>query len=346
MFATKPNLVLAHVVGWALFMTLILLFVSDIFSFARFIDALLSWQFLNFCVTYVIIFYVNEQLLFPRLYLRKKYWLYGICVAAFLALVCIVRPYDNLHQGYAPLPPGPPSGFGPKGPALDIISIIVCIMVLCLSGVLQVWKRWRETENRAARAEADKLNAELQFLKAQINPHFLFNTLNNIYALASTKHDDAPVAILKLSNIMRYVIDEAATDYVPLESEWECVTDYVDLQKIRMTNKVYIDVSISGSIEGKRIAPLILMTYVENVFKYGISNHHQATITIKLFVEKDEIVFFCQNRIFNPEHVPSRQGIGIENNRRRLEALYPGKHVLNISKERDLYTVQLNLITT
>jgi two-component system LytT family sensor kinase len=130
---------------------------------------------------------------------------------------------------------------GKRGPRIDIISVMLFIMIIILSVAMDLTRRWRETTERAAIAEADKANAELSFLKAQINPHFLFNTLNNIYSMAVTKNENTAGTIMKLSNIMRYVTDDVNEDYVSLQSEVDCITDYIDLQKLRLGKKVSLE---------------------------------------------------------------------------------------------------------
>ncbi|PIQ21896.1 MAG: histidine kinase, partial [Cytophagales bacterium CG18_big_fil_WC_8_21_14_2_50_42_9] len=191
--------------------------------------------------------------------------------------------------------------------------------------------------------EADKATAELSFLKAQINPHFLFNTLNNIYSLAVMQSPNTATSIMKLSNIMRHVTDDVSEDFVSLSSEVTCIRDYIDLQKLRLSKNTQIDFSVSGNLEQKSIAPLILMTFIENVFKYGISNRHPAQINIKLKAEENLIQFSCQNQIFETSRNTERTGIGLANTRQRLAHLYPDKHTLNISSENNLFTVTLTL---
>src|SRR4029078_3784733 len=137
---------------------------------------------------------------------------------------------------------------------------------------------------QAARAEADKANAELSFLKAQVNSHFLFNTLNNIYSLAITKNENVADAVMKLSNIMRYVTDDANEDFVSLEKELDSISNYVSLQRLRLGNKATINFIIEGDIHDKQIAPLILMPFVENTFKHGISYASASTIDIKITI--------------------------------------------------------------
>lgn len=227
---------------------------------------------------------------------------------------------------------------------VDLFAIFLLSTIWAVSTALRITQQWSETEKRATKAEADKANAELSFLKAQINPHFLFNTLNNIYSLAIRQHENTADSIMKLSNIMRYVTDDVNRDFVSLEDELDCIANYIDLQRLRLSKKVNVEYSVTGDVQGKRIPPLVLMTFIENVFKYGISNHEPSTITIKIFAEEKNITFFCQNKLFSTERKVERTGIGIANTRQRLEHLYPNRHLLNITTGDGLYTVQLTLL--
>jgi two-component system LytT family sensor kinase len=231
---------------------------------------------------------------------------------------------------------------GPINWRIDSTSLFIFLMIMAISTAIKTVQQWQLTEQRAARAEADKASAELSFLKAQINPHFLFNTLNNIYTLAVTKDEYAPDSIMKLSNIMRYVTDDVSVDLVPLQSEIDCITDYIELQRLRMNDDTHIDFTVKGGADNKTIPPLVLMTFIENVFKYGISNHEPSVITINIVVN-DSITLFCQNRIFNTKKQTQRTGIGIKNTKQRLEHLYPGRHLLYITSDNEYYTVQLTL---
>ena len=246
--------------------------------------------------------------------------------------------------GNNPFPPGnmPPGFHGPMNWRIDSTSLFIFLMIMAISTAIKTVQQWQLTEQRAARAEADKASAELSFLKAQINPHFLFNTLNNIYTLAVTKDEHAPDSIMKLSNIMRYVTDDVSVDFVPLQSEIDCISDYIELQRLRMNDDTQVDFIINGDADNKQIPPLVLMTFIENVFKYGISNHEPSVITINMVIN-DSITFFCQNRIFKIKKQPQRTGIGIKNTKQRLEHLYPGKHLLYITSDSEFYTVQLTL---
>jgi two-component system LytT family sensor kinase len=226
---------------------------------------------------------------------------------------------------------------------IDMVGMFIFIMVMGLSTAVSTVQKWQFTEQIVVKANAEKINAELSFLKAQINPHFLFNTLNNIYALSVIKSEHTSESIMKLSNIMRYVTDEVSEDFVSLKREIDCVNDYIDLQKLRLGKKTKLDVSYTGDFLNKKIAPLVMMTFIENVFKYGISKHNNANITITLTASGNKLIFFCQNSIFEINKSVRRGGIGIANTKKRLELMYPDCHKLLISTSDSLFTVNLEI---
>ena len=333
---------------------------NDIFSI---LSSPYTWLFF---ITYIFIFYLNTWILLPQLYLKKKYFLYAVSILLLLAAVWILKPFDRLVTNRNPSvsiieqrpkpprgdfrkpppgnPPGPPRPqSGRRSPRVDVVSIFLFIMILALSLAIQIRQRLRLAEQRALKAEADKANAELSFLKAQINPHFLFNTLNNIYSLATVKSENTAESILKLSNIMRYVTDDIREEYVPLENEVAFISDYIDLQRLRLGDKMEVGFLVSGKISGKKIAPLMLMTFIENVFKYGISKHEPSAIDIQLTATSDMIRFFCQNKLYPAPRQAESTGIGIDNTKQRLQHLYPGKHELTIKTDNEKYTVLLIL---
>jgi hypothetical protein len=355
--------ILIHVFSGLTFLTLPLLFMSGQMGNGGVVSIVLSIGYWVFCLTYIFIFYLNAYYLIPRLYFTRKYLFYIAIVLILFALVSYGRPFELLLQHHGPrhAPPpsdmfmkdhgiykgpgnGPPRGPGPRSMRIDIVSIFLYIMTIALGMALQVTRQWRTSLQQIARAEADKAQAELSFLKAQINPHFLFNTLNNIYSLAITKNEKTADSIMKLSNIMRYVTDDVSQHFVPLQLEVDCITDFIELQRLRLSKKITVDFIIKGKLENKTIVPLILITFVENVFKYGISNHENATITIQLVADERSITFYCHNKIFNPASTPQRTGIGIVNAKKRLNHLYPNKHLLNITNENGFFSVELILL--
>jgi two-component system, LytTR family, sensor kinase len=337
-----------HVAGWLVFFSLVIGFFANSPQEHGVLSKIFQTPFLIFYFTFLFLFYFNTTVLIPRFYLRKQYLLYFFIIALLFVVVYLIRPFDGLMKLSPPPGMAGSESFRPgpdhkPGKGVDITSIILFITVWSLSTAICIIRQWRLTEQRAARAETDKANAELSFLKSQVNPHFLFNTLNNIYSLAVTKNENTAPSIMKLSNIMRYITDEAGEDYVPLDSEVECMKDYIDLQRLRLGNKMNVDFSINGNMIDKKIAPLILMTFTENVFKYGISSHEPSDIIIKLSADEHNITFFCQNKLFETKRNTERAGIGISNARQRLQHLYPNRYFLDIDTEKGLFTVQLTL---
>jgi len=209
--------------------------------------------------------------------------------------------------------------------------------------MIQVTQRWQRAEKRSKESDLEKLNAELAYLKLQINPHFLFNTLNNIYSLASVQSTQTPAAIIKLSEIMRYVIYDAQADFVPLDKETEYIKNYIELQKMRSNDKLDLNFETRGDLSAHQIAPLLLLSFIENAFKYGVSNHERSNINININVNNATLKMVVINTIFNrPDH-NHVNNIGIPNSRRRLELLYPGKHVLNVNRDEHTFTVDLKV---
>lgn len=372
MLFPRKYLLLIHVIGWLFFISLPLVFILgrlDNKGLAHFFSSPYYWLFV---LVYLIIFYGHSYVLAPKLFFQKKYLLYLLSIALLATGILFIRPFDRLMNatGWQPnrkfesrmmvpppnmqsdsivhfngqLPPKPEGlGMQRRRPLIDIISAFLFIMLIAISFATIMARQWREAVQQAAQAEANRANAELSFLKAQINPHFLFNTLNNIYSMAVTKNNETANSIMKLSSIMRYVTDEVHEEFVSLQSEVDCINNYIELQRLRLGKKVNLDFTVTGILDGKKIAPLILMTFIENVFKYGLSNHEESTVTIKLFAEEKDIVFMTQNRVFSSLRKVERTGIGIGNTKKRLEHSYPNKHVLNITRENELFTVQLTL---
>lgn len=361
-----------HITGWLLFQSLPLVFLLGNGE-TRFLDVISHYEYWLFCLYYVSVFYLHSYLLLPRLFHVKKWLLYSVFMGLMIACLFWLSPFEKLMRTTRKMnfierrmpPPGEqflqqPSfktadgkiiqGRGPgfrmemrRQPRVDIISVILFIMIITLSVAMDLTRRWRSTMERASRAEADRANAELSFLKAQINPHFLFNTLNNIYSMAVTRNEHTAGMVMKLSNIMRYVTDDVNEDFVSLQSEVDCITDYIDLQKLRLGKKVTLDFSVAGDLDHKKISPLVLMTFIENVFKYGTSNHEHSNLVIKLKATEGRIDFMTQNPLFAVDRKIERTGIGISNTAKRLEHLYPGKHKLDITRENGTFVVRLLL---
>lgn len=363
MIRFQISTIIIHVVAWLLFISFPLLFFSQGGNFHGNWMGELSWPYLQYPLVYMFIFYINAYYLFPRFYVKRKYTIYSFLVILLLVVVMFIKPFDRMmqegKQNDRPRPPRPMTEF-PRGEfkmderarppidkpfKFDILSFFIFAMVMGMGTALSSIKELQLTEKRAILAEADRANAELSFLKAQINPHFLYNTLNNIYTLCVTGSENAADSIMKLSNIMRYVTDEAQANYVPLQGELDCIRDFIDLQRLRLGKKVSLNYNVTGNSFGHLISPLVLMTFIENVFKYGLSNHVEAPVSINIDIFEDKIVFRSENRIFDSKQNNGRSGVGIKNTRQRLDHLYAGRYQLNIDDKSEVFSVNLVLFS-
>jgi LytS/YehU family sensor histidine kinase len=197
---------------------------------------------------------------------------------------------------------------------------------------------------RIEKLKQEKLAAELSSLKSQINPHFLFNSLNSIYSLSIIKDPKASEAIINLSGLMRYVIKEANEHKIALKKELEYLTNYIELQKARLGNTAYINFETTGNTEGKEIAPLILITFIENAFKYGINpDIDGCSVDIKINIINSTLTLKVFNNKVAIRNTVESTGIGIANTAERLKILYPNKHVTTIDDNKDSFFVTLSL---
>jgi two-component system, LytTR family, sensor kinase len=214
---------------------------------------------------------------------------------------------------------------------------------------------WYQTTTREKTLEREKIHAELAFLKSQINPHFLFNTINDIYALACTKSDDTPDALLKLSGILRYMLHESNNALVPLEKELDYIKEFIDLQNIGFkgnthilffTTPTYRDEAegFKGGIDRVSIAPMLLIPFVENAFKHGYFTDKDKPIDIHCSVENGRILFTCKNAV-RKQQKDKIGGIGLQNVQRRLVLLYPERHQLTIEEKDGWFNCTLILHT-
>ncbi|MGN7783428.1 sensor histidine kinase [Niabella sp. 22666] len=360
--------ILTHLLCWLFFICLVAAFLHNgSTSSQTALHIISSGSFILFVAFYIFIFYLNQHLLMPQLFLKKRYISFTTIFVLLLSVTFYIKPFEQTMQmfrnnnraDFRPPPPGneerrfpPPDGRvhgrnrgpGPQSnQRIDIVSLILFFMSMAVSAMLVLSKQWRQAESNKALVEAQKANAELAFLKAQISPHFLFNVLNNIYALAITKNEQTASSILRLSNIMRYVTDEARTDFVPVEKEIACINDYIALQKIRLSKKVTVNYTVTGTYGNAMIAPLILMAFVENCFKHGISNNVESEINIRIYVDQDQIRLQTSNPVIKNDDNKSRSGVGLQNVNQRLEHLYKNNYQLTIEPDNMLFKVILSI---
>jgi len=205
---------------------------------------------------------------------------------------------------------------------------------------------WFEAQKYKDELVKERQASEIALLRSQINPHFLFNTLNNIYSLVYNKSDEAPEAVMKLSSLMRYMLYESDADFVSVGKEVEYLNSFIELQQLRLAQKSFVEIKVLGSMENRTIAPMLLIPFVENAFKHGEKNHEPG-IVISLVLEPERIQFSVENflKSKNQFSADDSGGFGLQNIKRRLGLLYPDKHDLNIIISDSTYKVQLTIQT-
>jgi len=213
-----------------------------------------------------------------------------------------------------------------------------------LVSIIKFYSKSLKAEKKALKLQIEKLNLERDFLKAQLNPHFLFNTLNNLYGLSLREDEQTPVVITQLSEMMRYTLYESNAELVPLERELNYLENYVRLEKMRYKADASIVCQIDDSrVDGQLIAPLLTFTFVENAFKYGMKRRNEGFIKMFISVENNRFYFSIQNDKSLKQKTSEFGGIGLENARKRLELLYPGTHALAIEDKENAFSVELTI---
>lgn len=303
--------------------------------------------FIIFNASFIIFYYLNTLVLIPRL-LTRKYRMWYVLSILMSVVIIVSVPSLVIRVHYI----DQPHHEGEYRTYLVLIRVLfttlVFTIIFIVSTGMRIVKEWYQAERLADDIRHEKAITELSLLKGQINPHFLFNTLNNIYSLSVKKSDDAPQAVMMLADMMRYVLSDAQSEHVRLDKDLEHINEYIKLQKLRLTDKVRISYSIQGGTDDYEIAPLMLMPFVENAFKYGISTHEESTITIDIRIEDGNLSARIVNRVVaNTMPLQKTTGTGLANVRRRLELLYPGRHTLTINPdENGNYSVYLHIKLT
>ncbi len=296
--------------------------------------------------------FLNRYLLIPKLFNMHKNYLYlsasVITVLFFIFVFSVIDmeiireylpPFPRMHKHHRPplgidIMPFFKSGF------LIIGSFLVTTLFYMIS-------KAKSDETRARQLQGEKSLMELKFLKSQINPHFLFNALNNIYAMIYTGDKNAANSVLKLSEMLRYVTDECQAETIPVEKEIHYIENYIDFQQMRAEKQMSVQFTKVVKSNQIQIPPMLFQPFVENCFKHSrIEIDPEASIFISLSENNDGLLFTAENTI--PQQKPlmnksGRDGIGISNVRKRLDLLYPGNHKIEIREMGERYTVKLFL---
>ncbi|MGG5209734.1 sensor histidine kinase [Chryseobacterium sp. MIQD13] len=321
-------------------------------------------EFIRF-VLVIIFFYINLNIFLPKLYSRKKYGLFTVCIILSFGLM-VFLPYYLTSQnifaaGSSPVRIGPsemiPPPDGNRPPPVENMSpdgnparrndgsyyqMIFASVLPFLFSFLSSLFIYRNMEKKEL--ERSKAKAELLNLKYQLQPHFLFNILNSVYSLTLMKSDDAPNGILRLSNVMRYVVQESSKDFVDLSREIEYLKDYTALQLIRTDSSLDFSYTEEGETEGLQIAPFILINFIENAFKYGFNAEENSKISIKIIINDHILSFNVFNHIVSQNTTGDNSlKVGMKNTIEHLKQVYPEKHSLNVRNDGKNFDVNLKI---
>ncbi len=213
-----------------------------------------------------------------------------------------------------------------------------------IGGLFRFFIDWFKKKNNVLLLEKEKIHSNLALLKSQINPHFLFNTLHNIDTLIYDNQDKASKSLVKLSDMMRYMLKDTQSDFVGLQQEILFLENYFALEQLRINNEHFFNYTINGNTNGYKIAPMILIPFVENAFKHAVNSSVENGITVKITIKSHILIFHCKNQYEMTEtDKDNTHGIGLKTVQKRLDMIYQNKYTLNINSENSVFTVNLEL---
>jgi len=290
--------------------------------------------------------YFTIEFLIPRYLFQNKTLKFSIL---FLLTAFIFSFIQRLNINFVVLPlfyPEYADGFNIFSFQL-IFRIFSEYPVVILAASIKIILHWYREQQLNQKLVREKLEAELKFLKAQIHPHFLFNTLNNLYALTLKKSDKAPEVVIKISGLLNYMLYESSAEKVSLVKEVEQIENYIELEKIRYGDKLRIDFNVNGSLENKLIAPMLMLPFIENSFKHGVSKKiTDKWINISLNADGSKMMLFVENSRSNDDTESVSEytaGIGLKNVTRRLDLLYKGNYNLTLDDSDGKFSVNLEI---
>ncbi|NQU85413.1 MAG: histidine kinase [Mariniphaga sp.] len=339
---SKISRITLHVIFWGV----VLIFNYLLFSWNdsnRNITLIISVSLMPLAI---IVTYFFNYVLVPKYLWEKRYgrfflfsfytFLFSVWCSFLIVLFVLilgVNKYDYID----------PTVLSPE---LQVITLnFIIFLAIAIKQVKRAFFMQQEKsqlEKAGLTTELKLKEAELKLLKAQIHPHFLFNTLNNLYGLTLEKSDDAPSLVLRLSEILDYILYRCEEKQVPLDEEIQNLKNYVEIEKIRYSEKLKLEFNSPEKINGLKIAPLVLLPFIENAFKHGVSNHPEAgDVFISFQLNNNVLEFKVSNSKPFVKIVEDKKGIGLENVKKRLELLYPGKFNLKIVNGKEIYSVTL-----
>lgn len=331
-------------------------------------EILNAWKFNT---VWIVMFAIHNFLLAPLLIIKRRTWLYTALVVALLVATMFtlsaIRPSDsrmrhapqrseccehdcmNAEMMASKQQPPPMRGGGPLvmfGPG-EMVLFFGGLLLMGMNLGVKLYFRSQEDADILSQIEKHALERQLQYLKYQVNPHFLMNTLNNIHALVDIDPERAKASIVELSKLMRYVLYEGNNRLTPLSREVQFLNNYVRLMSMRYSDNVRISLDVPEILPDSLLPPLLLVIFVENAFKHGISYRTKSFVEISLQPHGDRLLFSCRNsRQQKPQDENMKGGVGLSNVRRRLDLLFPGNYTLDIKEQEDTYTVHLDIPLT
>lgn len=348
------NKILIHSAIWCFFISTSLIQFYESPSHIN-TDFFIQW------FTGIALFYLNYTYLVTNFLLQKKYVYYICIILVLIVAFMLIRhqfftpnfrefrefrypnninlkkfpyPYENInhrmHRREQPF-------------FFKIVPSVFYILIIAISTIIKTLSEFYNDQQNTLIAESQRTATELNYLRTQTNPHFLFNSLNSIYSLAHKKSDLVPDAIVTLSEMMRYMLYETDNKYVLLEKEIDYIKNYIELQKLRLNNIENISINIHGNTKDKFIEPMLLISFIENAFKYGTDYKGAAYVKIVITIEENVFSFWIENKIENNKKDPENSGIGLANIKNRLNLLYPNTHQLDLKTKDSKYTVHLTL---
>lgn len=354
----KAIRIILHITAWSLLLGLPLVSSRRLQMGNDFLLIYYSFTLIN-----VLIFYTNYLFLVPSFFFQRKKFKYYLSVLVFMICFYFISDFagrqilrhitEQSKERFEIAPdegrrriPQPPQA-RPRGIFTQDAHLVGYLssasFMIFLSLGLRVLERQSRIEKMQEETEKAKLNAELALLKNQISPHFFFNTLNNIYSLIGINQEDSQKAVLKLSKLMRYLLYESEQGNVSLSNEIDFMKNYIDLMKLRMNEKVSLNVHFPENYDDVNIPPLLFIPFIENAFKHGITNRGKSFINIAMASSQKALDFTCTNSVAIGGTEDKQTGIGLENVTKRLNLLFPGKHDLSINSKNDSFSVLLTI---
>ena len=304
----------------------------------------------------IIAYYANTIYLVPKFLLKNNYGVYFTIVLVFIVCIVFLSTYNGYLDKWLNLQQlielafhhhGPPKHRKVRGIDWDLAIIAIMALTLGIGTSITTIQKWQYDKQRHQEMEQDRISSELSFLKAQINPHFFFNTLNNIYALTLVNADTSRKAIHQLSRMMRYVLYDTQNSTTQLSQEIAFIKDYISLMQLRLTDAVKIEFNSPSTITDMAIAPMIFLPFIENAFKHGVSTTQASFIKINIEQNSTTLILKVENSIMKEQsgNLEDASGIGLNNTRRRLDLLYPNQFELLINEnfETNIYTINLTI---